>query len=216
MMRHLARRVGYSRAEYLSDVVVHLVGTLTVIATVPVLIVLAVFVGQGAAPVTGATLYGLVFALMITLSALYNIFPHPEWEWLLKRLDHAAIYLKIAGTFTALSLIQGTGNHLVAAIWAVALLGIALKMLCPYRYRAVGLALYVGLGLFAGIAAEQIFLTLPGLSIWLLTWAGVFYLVGVGFYLWSGLRFHFTIWHLIVLTASLMVYAGVLLAVITP
>ena len=215
-MRYLARPIGYSRAEYISDVIVHLVGFLTAVAAVPVLIVLAAFVGQGAAPVTGATLYGIVFALMIALSALYNVFPHPDWEWLFKRLDHVAIYLKIAGTFTALAWIKGTGEQMVAAIWLMALPGIALKLLWPHRFRVVGLIFYVGLGLLAGLSAEQALFSLPGRCLSLLSMAGGLYLLGVCFYLCSGLPFHFTIWHLFVLTASLMVYAAVLLAVITP
>ena len=212
-MRGLITPTGYSRAEYLSDVVVHVTGFLAVCACVPILITLAVYDGHGAAPITAASLYGTVFALMIAFSGLYNIFPHPKWEWLLKRLDHAAIYLKIAGTITALALIHGGGAVLITGVWMVAIPGILLKLASPYRFKTLGLLLYVGLGLFGGLAADQMFQTLPHASLTFLTAGGSLYLVGVVFYLWASLPYNMAIWHLIVLFASLLTYSSVLVAV---
>ncbi|MEM9970749.1 MAG: hemolysin III family protein, partial [Pseudomonadota bacterium] len=88
-----SRRAGYSRAEYLSDLAVHVLGLLIVIGSVPALITAAALSSDTAAPVAGTVLYGVSFAAMIGASAAYNIFPHPNWEWLLKRLDHSAIYV---------------------------------------------------------------------------------------------------------------------------
>ena len=109
------RRIGYSRSEYVSDLVVHLTGLVAVAAAVPALVFLASpFEGQPG-HLTAAMVYGLCFAAMIACSALYNIFPDAKWEWLFKRLDHSAIYLKIAGTYTAFVLIAGSGFALAAA-----------------------------------------------------------------------------------------------------
>lgn len=213
MDRLLARRIGYSKAEYLSDLAVHLAGLVAAVACVPALLVLAAYAGRAdAAPVTGAAIYGASFLAMIVCSAVYNVFPHPEWEWLLKRLDHSAIYVKIAGTYTGLSLISGGGTTVLPAIWAVSGLGIALKLLSPFRYRTLSIALYLGLGIAIGMFAQGVLPTLPDPAVLLLRLAGLLYVTGLVFYLWERLPFHYTIWHVFVLVASLTVYAGFLVA----
>ncbi len=214
MRRLLARPIGYSRAEYLSDVAVHVVGVILVSAIVPALVVLSAFAGPENS-VWGTLIYGGTLTAVIYFSAIYNIFPHPHWEWLLKRLDHAAIFLKIAGTYTALALISGKGGESIPGVWAVACLGVALKLVSPYRFRWIALLLYVGLGVAVGLFAEGMMSDLPDLTFALLALGGVTFLIGVGFYLWQALPFHFTIWHVFVLSGSLLVYAGILTAVMS-
>lgn len=213
MERYLARPIGYSRAEYLSDVAVHVIGVVTVAAIVPVLVVLAMFLSSSAA-VWGTLIYGSTLSAVIVFSAVYNIFPHPNWEWLLKRLDHAAIFLKIAGAFTALSLISGSGGDSVAGVWVVACLGVALKLVSPYKFRWIALSLYIGLGLTAGFFAEGMMTDLPETTFTLLALGGVTFLIGVIFYLWQSLPFHFTVWHVLVLAGSVLVYTGILNAIL--
>lgn len=83
---------------------------------------------------------------MILCSAVYHMVPHPDWTALLRRLDHSAIYCKIAGTYSAFTLISGQGLTLLAGIWAAALCGTALKLHSPEKYRWGALALYLGMG----------------------------------------------------------------------
>lgn len=213
MDRYLSRPLGYSRAEYLSDVLVHVIGVITVAAIVPVLVVLAMFIADPPA-VWGTLIYGSTLSAVILFSAIYNIFPHPKSEWLLKRLDHAAIFLKIAGTYTALSLISGSGEESVTGVWVVACLGVALKLVSPSRFRWIALSLYIGLGVTVGVFAESMMADLPEITFTLLALGGVTFLIGVGFYLWQALPFHFTIWHVFVLAGSVLVYAGVLSAIV--
>lgn len=213
MDRYLSRPVGYSRAEYLSDVLVHVIGVITVAAIVPVLVAIAMFTADADA-VWGTVIYGGTLSAVIVFSAIYNIFPHPKSEWLLKRLDHAAIFLKIAGTYTALSLISGGGSESVMGVWAVACLGVALKLVSPYRFRWIALSLYIGLGVTVGLFAEGMMADLPELTFTLLALGGVTFLIGVCFYLWQSLPFHFTIWHVFVLAGSVLVYGAILTAVI--
>ena len=210
----LARRAGYSRAEYLSDLAVHVVGLLAVVASVPALVAVASLTSDAQAPVAATLLYGCCLAAMIVCSAVYNIFPHPDWEWLLKRLDHSAIYLKIAGTVTGFALIAGKGWLLVSGLWIAAALGIALKLAAPFGFRWLGLGLYLGMGWSAGVMGHDIFGALPAPVMTLIAFAGFSYTVGVGFYLWDRLPFHFTIWHICVLIGSFAIYAAVFLAVI--
>lgn len=209
----LAKRVDYSRAEYLSDLIVHLAGIVAVAGAVPVLIVLATLMGGTSAQIAAASVYGMGLAAMILCSALYNIFPHPEWEWLLKRLDHSAIYLKIAGTYTAFVLIAGTGFALAAGLWAAALAGISLKLACPFRWRWISIALYLGMGWAAVVVGWELFAALPGPVVMLVAIGGLLYTLGVPFHLWERLQFHNTIWHLFVLAASFTIYAGLVVAV---
>lgn len=213
MDRYLARPVGYSRAEYLSDVAVHVIGVVTVAAIVPVLVILAVFFADSSA-VWGTLIYGSTLSAVIVFSAVYNIFPHPKWEWLLKRLDHAAIFLKIAGIHAALTMISGSGGDSAAGVWVVAWLGVSLKLVSPFKFRWIALSLYVGLGGAVGLIAEGMMSDLPETTLMLLALGGVTFLIGMCFYLWENLPFHFTIWHVFVLVGSVLVYAGILMAVL--
>lgn len=210
----LGRQVGYTRSEYLSDLAVHILGMVVVLTCVPVLIVLAVMSDGGTATIVGMGLYGLSFAAMILCSAVYNIFPHPDWEWLFKRLDHSAIYLKIAGTFTGFAMLAGQGFLVVGALWAAAAAGISLKMLCPFRFRRTSIALYLGMGWCAGLVAFGIFAELPPMTGVLIVVGGLLYTVGIGFYLANRVPFHMTIWHGFVLIASVTMYAAAVVAVV--
>lgn len=208
------KRVEYTRAEYLSDLAVHVTGLLAAIAAVPVLIVVTAMVHAGDWSVTGTAIYGASLIAMIGCSALYNIFPHPEWEWLLKRLDHSAIFFKIAGTYTAFVLIAGQGFALAGALWAAAVAGISLKIACPFRWPWVSLGLYLGMGWLGVVAGWGLFAALPGPVVALVASGGLLYTVGVIFYLWDRLPYHNTIWHLFVLVASFTIYAGLVVAVV--
>lgn len=213
-------RPAYSRAERLSDAAVHLTGLALVLAAVPVLIVVAALVRGDAAAVAGVSIYAAGLVLMIGASAAWNISEGFSWggarAWLLRRLDHSAIFLKIAATYTPFALITGNGLWLTLGVWAAAGLGIALKLVSPERFRLVSLALYLGMG-WAGVAGGgALFAALPLPVVVLMAVGGGLYTLGVVFYVWERLPFHITIWHGFVLAASLVFYAAVLTCVILP
>lgn len=108
------RRHAYSRAERLSDAVVHVTGMTAALAAVPVLIVLACLLRGDAPAVFGTSVYGATLLAKLFCSGLFNMVARPDWAWLLQRLDHAAIYLKIAGTYTPFALMTGQGGVLAA------------------------------------------------------------------------------------------------------
>lgn len=207
------RRHVYSRAEYLSDLTVHVIGLFAVIAAVPMLITFATPVEGSGGHTLAALVYGLSFTAMIACSALYNVFPHPNWVWLFQRLDHSAIYLKIAGTYTAFVLIAGQGFALAAALCAAAAAGISLKLIDPKRWKWLSIALYLGMGWSAVVLGWNIFATLPAPVVGCVAAGGILYTIGVIFHLWHKLPYHNTIWHVFVLAASFTIYAGVVLAV---
>ncbi len=210
-MSLLITRIGYSRAEYLSDAIVHLAGLVIVLVSIPVLITLTALLRGDMAALVGSTVYGLTFLAMILFSGLYNMLGGGRWTWLLQRLDHSAIYAKIAGTYTPFALLTGKGGWFLTLIWLAALAGMALKLVSPERFRPAALALYLGMG-WAGLFAGGDFLSsLNPTALSLIVTGGLIYSLGVGLYLFDRLPFHYTAWHVMVLVASLTLYAAVLL-----
>ena len=211
-------RITYSRAEKISDAVVHVTGLAMVLMAVPVLIVVTALFRGDAASVTGVSVYGGALLLMILCSGLYNIGETSGLgaakEWLLRRLDHAAIYLKIAGTYTPFTLLSGHGLTLTAGVWAAALAGVVLKVISPERFKWLALALYLGMGWAGAVAGGALFAALPAPVLVLMATGGGLYTLGVVFYLWRGLPFHYTIWHVLVLAASFVFYAAVMVQVL--
>jgi hemolysin III len=199
----------YSRAEYVSDAVVHVAGLALALMAVPALIVAAALLRGDAPTLVGTSVYGVALILMLGCSALYNMIRRPDWGWLLKRLDHAAIYMKIAGTYTPFTLITGQGLALTAGLWGAALLGIVLKVADPWRFRWAGLALYLGMGWGGVVAGGALLAALPVPVVVLMGVGGGLYTLGVVFYLWERLPFHNTIWHVFVLAASAVFFAAV-------
>ncbi len=210
--------LAYSRAEQVSDAVVHVMGLALVLMAVPVLIVLTALYRGDAASLTGVSVYGGALIAMILCSALYNIGETSGLgaarEWLLQRLDHAAIYLKIAGTYTPFTLLSGHGVALTAGVWAAALAGIVLKLISPERFKIIGIVLYLGMGWAVVAAGGPLFEALPLPVVVLMMVGGGLYTLGVVFYLWRKLPFHYTIWHIFVLAASFVFYAAVLVFVL--
>lgn len=208
MILHRAR-ADYTRSERVSDAVIHVAGLLIVLAAVPVLITRAAYVRGDLTGLLAVSIYGAALTAMIGASAVYNMVSHPGWSGLLKRIDHSAIYVKIAGTYTPFTLLSGHGFWLLAGLWGAAAAGVGLKLVAPDRFRPLALALYLGMG-WAGIAAGgSFFATLSGPVVVLIVTGGVLYTVGVLFYLFERLPFHYTIWHALVLAASGVFYAAV-------
>lgn len=211
-------RPAYSRAEQVSDAVVHVAGLSLVLMAAPVLIVVTALYRPDAGAIAGVSIYSVALLAMILCSALYNIGETSGWagarEWLLRRLDHAAIYLKIAGTYTPFTLLSGHGVALTIGVWMAALVGVGLKLVSPERFRWLALALYLGMGWAGLLTGGAMFAALPMPVIVLMMVGGALYTLGVVFYLWERLPFHYTIWHVLVLAASFVFYSAVLTFVV--
>jgi hemolysin III len=206
----LTQRQTYSRAERLSDAVVHISGLSVVLMAVPVLVTLSIVLRGDAAAVVGTTLYGVALIAMILCSALYNMAEQPRWRAFFRHFDQTAIYIKIAATYTPFILMSGTGNvWLLAGLWCAALFGSGMRMVAPDRLQLLAVAIALGMGWAGLFAGEAFFATLSWPVIVLIVTGGVLYTVGVAFFLWERLPFHMTIWHVFVLAASLVFYAAV-------
>ncbi|MBE3639882.1 PAQR family membrane homeostasis protein TrhA [Mangrovicoccus algicola] len=201
---------GPSRAERISDGVVHVVGLALALVSVPLLIAMTAIHRAEPAALLAASVYGATLILMLSCSALYNMTDSLRWRGLLRRLDHSAIYVKIAGTYTPFTLLSGVpATGLLAGLWGSALAGALLKMIAPGRFRWLALALYLGMGWAALFAGGAMLEALPARVTALMVAGGIVYTAGVAFYLLERLAFHTAIWHLFVLAGSALFFAAV-------
>ena len=132
---------------------------------------------------------------------------------MLRTLDHIAIFLLIAGTYTPFVLIalRGTwGWSLFAITWLLAALGVIVELSALRRFRGAMVALYIAMGWVGVIAIKPLVAALPTAGLWLMFGGGVSYTFGVVFYVWRSLRYHHAVWHLFVLGGSVLQYFAVL------
>jgi len=211
MSRDLISRANYSRAEHVSDIVVHLVALAAAAAGVPVLIALAVIWHGDVSAVTATTVYGVTLIAMIVCSALYNGFPQAGLSWLYQRLDHAAIYFKIAGTYTPFTLLSGQGGWLLTGLWGAALAGSWLRAFASGRWKWLAFGLYLVMGWAGVVIGWPMLAALSAPVIGLMLTGGILYTVGTVFLLWERLPFHNTIWHVFVMSATAVFFVAVTL-----
>ncbi|MEM1360230.1 MAG: hemolysin III family protein [Pseudomonadota bacterium] len=211
MALFVSRSEGYSRAELISDAVVHVTALVAALAAVPVLITLAAVWRGDAGSLWGLCIYGTSLIAMILCSLLYNHIANPGWTWLLRRLDHSAIYLKIAGTYTPFAALSGgAGLTLLAGIWGAAAAGTGIAVFAPRRAYLFGVPLCLAMGWAIVLGGGDLLAVLSPTVIVLILIGGVLYTVGVVFLLAEGLRFHNTIWHVFVMVASLFFFIAVM------
>jgi hemolysin III len=205
----------HDRAEFAADTLIHAVGCCLGLAGAAALLSVA-FNSATQAELVSLTVYLFGLLSMLGFSAAYNILPRTKVSLALRCLDHSAIYLMIAGTYTAV-LAQMNNDAapvgLLIAIWITAAIGIALKLLLPGRFDRLSLLLYLLLGWSGGLVFDSIAAALPSLSLWLLVAGGIIYTIGVIFHRWEGLRFHNAIWHGFVLVAACCHYWAILYSV---
>lgn len=154
----------------------------------------------------GAVAHGGSLTMLLASSAAYHGLPRGWWKNALQVVDHVGIFLLIAGSYTPFMLltVQGwTGFTILTLQWVLAAIGIVLKLwFGPMRLRALGLAMYIGMGWMGVFAAFPLFEALPGEALGLLVGGGLMYMVGVIFYLWDSLPFNHFLWHLFVLAGA--------------
>jgi hemolysin III len=205
------RRTVYTRGETIADAAVHAAGVAFALIAGPILVIRATTAGDRVT-VAAVAVYAATMLAMFAFSAVYNLAPTPRWREALRRLDHGAIYLKIAGTYTpfaAVSLAKGAGTALLLGVWTVAAIGFAVKIAAPRRFEAASVALYLALGWAIIWVAGEAVETLSGATLGLLATGGALYTIGVAFHLWDRLPFQNAIWHLHVLIASVCMYAAI-------
>lgn len=206
----------YSLGEEIANSITHGIGTLLALAGLIVLVSTAAHHGN-VWHIVGSSIFGATMILLYLASTLYHSIPAQGVKKVLRRLDHVAIYLLIAGTYTPFLLVNLRGPwgwSLFALVWAVALTGIVLKV-TPLGYkRGLSLTLYLVLGWIILIAVKPLLDHLEPGGIRLLVAGGLAYTSGVAFYTWRRLPYNHAIWHLFVLTGTCLHFFAVLFYVI--
>lgn len=194
----------YSLSEEIWHSTIHGIGLLL---SVSALSILCVYAGESndGAKIASAIVFGLSLMVMYGASTLYHAIIAPKTKSILQQIDHCAIYILIAGTYTPISLLGITGVlgwELFGIVWGIAALGVSLNLFFPQRFRRPSIILYIVMGwmvvgVFKTLVANLDFLTLA-----LLIAGGVTYTVGVIFYVWRKLYLNHAIWHFFVLAGS--------------
>lgn len=204
-----------SRAEYIADAVVHLIGLAFGVGACATLAIFAVIQPEWSRLVS-LSVYGLGLLAMLACSALYNMTHHIAWKARFRRLDHAAIFVMIAGSYTplALAVIGGSwGYGLLVFVWTVALTGVFLKLCFPLRFDGLSVVAYLLLGWTIVIAIGPLLDGASTAGLILLATGGGLYSLGVIFHLWERLPFQAAIWHVFVLAAAACHFSAILVDV---
>ncbi len=198
--------------EHFADGIVHLLGVIGSLIAAGSLLFYA-HSNLDDATVPPLIIYCIGLIATFVFSAAYNMTRHPGAKAIFQRLDHSAIFIMIAGTYTPLALIGiggGWGNFLAISVWLIAALGVFIKLFYCEEARRVSLFLYLGQGWLAIIAIKPMFEALSLYSFSLIAIGGLIYTTGVIFYKRDDWRYNRAIWHAFVLTAASVHYVAVL------
>lgn len=200
----------YTPAERIADGTVHGLGVAFAITGGVLLIVFGAG-AAGAGMVAGLSVYAAALMATFVMSACYHMTPWERVRPVLRRLDHAAIFLKIAGTYTPFVVMIGSvfGYIVLGLVWALAVIGALAKMFFWRAPGRLGTALYLVLGWLSLALVWPMVQTLPVAAVVLVGLGGVLYSLGVIFFTREDMRFSNAIWHVFVLAASGCFFAAI-------
>ncbi|OON39529.1 hemolysin III family protein [Izhakiella australiensis] len=205
MAESSALEKGYSLAEELANSISHGIGCVLGIIGLVLMLMQAVELKAGTTAIVSYSLYGGSIILLFLASTLYHAVPYERAKRWLKKVDHCAIYLLIAGTYTPFLLVglKSTLAHvLLVVVWLLALMGVIFKMVFAHRFKALSLITYLAMGWLSLIMVYQLAMKLSPWSVWLLAIGGVIYSLGVIFYAIERIPYNHAIWHAFVLGGS--------------
>ncbi len=197
-------RFHYSRAEMIADGVVHAVGIVLAIAAGSALLSLSAS-HAGPGEYVAVVFYVVSLLTVLSISLAYNLWPLTPAKWMLRRFDHAAIYLLIAATYTpVLAQLDDAAvtGPMIAIVWGAAVAGMAIKLFLPGRFDRLAIVFYLAIGWSGIVVMEPLLRTLPPVTTSLILAGGIVYSAGVVFYIWRGLRFQNALWHGFVITGA--------------
>ncbi len=212
MNREATRERLPTAGEEIANTISHGIGLALAIAATPILILAAARAGS-VWNMVGVSVFASAMLCLYFASTLYHALRHDKAKRFFRVLDHGAIFILIAGTYTpfTLGVMRGPwGWTLLGLIWAMAIAGLTLKAVAGTRYRWLSMVLYLSMGWLVVIAAKPVLLRvpLPGI-LWLLA-GGVAYTAGVGFFSAHRLRYHHFVWHLFVVAGTTCHFFAVL------
>ncbi|MDZ8119472.1 PAQR family membrane homeostasis protein TrhA [Pontiella agarivorans] len=211
----MEKKDDYSAGEELANAITHGIGFVIGIA---VLVLLVVFssLRKGPWEIVSCAIYGTTFILLFLGSTLYHSARKPGVRRVMKIIDHSAIYLLIAGTYTPFTLapLRGAlGWSIFGVIWSCALIGILFKAFFTGRFKWVSLGSYLLMGWLCVIAVKPLFEQLSTTGFVFFVVGGLCYTVGAVFYAWKSLKWSHAVWHLFVLAGSLCHFFSILFGI---
>ncbi|KML70198.1 PAQR family membrane homeostasis protein TrhA [Pectobacterium peruviense] len=209
-----AQMSDYSLAEEIANSISHGIGVIFGIVGLVLLLVQAVNNDAGSVAITSYSLYGGSIILLFLASTLYHAIPSPRIKPWLKKFDHCAIYLLIAGTYTPFLLVgldSPLAHGLMVVIWSMALLGVIFKLAFAHRFEVLSLITYLGMGWLSLVVIYQMVMKLSAGSVTLLAVGGVVYTLGVIFYASKRIPYNHAIWHGFVLGGSVCHFLAIYL-----
>lgn len=215
-MNNSRQQAEYSSAEEIANSITHGFGMLLSIGGLAVLVGFASVHGN-AWHITTCSIFGVTLILSYASSTLYHSIPLPGAKRILKVIDHAAIYLLIAGTYTPFTLVNLRGPwgwSLFSTVWGLALLGVILKATMLGKIAGMSTAIYLAMGWIVVVAIKPLLASVATGGLVLLLLGGLAYSAGVIFYAWQRLPFNHAIWHLFVLAGSFCHFFAILFYVI--
>jgi hemolysin III len=213
-MAHIERRTRRvpSLGEEIANSVSHGVGTVAALVATPFLVLAAIRHGDAFA-IVGASIFAGSTVILYAASTLYHALPRNRAKRVFRVIDHSAIFLLIAGTYTpfALGALRGSlGWTLFGVIWGLAVLGITLKSVAGIRYPWLSTALYLAMGWLALTAIRPLWIHVPVAGwLWLIA-GGLAYTAGIAFYAAERVRYGHFVWHLFVLLGTVCHFFAVL------
>lgn len=202
----------YGRVEERLNGLTHGLGAVFSVIGLVVLIFQAVKTGD-IWYIISFSVYGVSLVSMYLSSTLYHSSDDPVRKVVLQKLDHSAIFLLIAGTYTPFLLVNlrgALGWSLFGIVWGITMIGLILKFRMISRWKGISVGLYLGMGWLAVFAGKELVRQLDSTSLILLIIGGLCYTIGVVFYLWRRLPYNHAIWHLFVLGGSVTHYFSIL------
>lgn len=203
----------YTVREEIWSSLIHGIGIALSLAGLIVLVTLAAQNGNVWVVVSTA-IFGVSMVVLYTVSTLYHAIPNPEIKLKLKKFDHISIYYLIAGTYTPFMLVNMRGSvgwTVFGIIWGLALIGTVLK-LCTQGSgtKAWSIGLYLLMGWLVVFASKQLAARLPDIGLTFLVLGGLFYTLGIFFYVWKSRQYTHAVWHFFVLSGTVMHFFAVL------
>ena len=206
----------YSKTEETANWFTHALALLLSITALVLMVVYSTRFGD-VYHIVSSAVFGTTLILLYSASTLYHLVPVGRAKNVFQKLDHAMIYLLIAGTYTPYTIVNLRGPwgwSIFGVVWGVALTGLLLELIMKKRLGWLSVSLYLCLGWIIVIAVKPLMANLAGGGIVLLVSGGLFYSLGVIFYLWKRLPFQHAIWHLFVIAGSLCHFFSIFLYVI--
>ncbi|NIF03091.1 hemolysin III family protein [Pantoea sp. Acro-805] len=203
---------GYSLAEEIANSISHGIGCIFGIVGLVLLLTQAVEMRADITAITSYSLYGGSMILLFLASTLYHAIPHQKAKHWLKKFDHCAIYLLIAGTYTPFLLVglkSPLAQGLMVVIWSLALAGIIFKLTIAHRFKVLSLVTYLSMGWLSLVVIYQLAIKLSAGGVWLLAAGGIVYSLGVIFYVSRRIPYNHAIWHGFVLGGSILHFCAI-------